>query len=50
MNRVKLDKDEQDMLNAYESGEFESVLTDERKNVIQEIAATNCSVKHQSTP
>jgi len=40
MKKIKLDKEEQEILNAYESGEFKSVMTEERKNSIQEIAAT----------
>jgi len=40
MKKIKLDEEEKDILNAYESGEFKSVMTEERKNSIQEIAAT----------
>ncbi len=40
MKKIKLDKEEKDILNSYESGEFKSVMTEERKNFIQEIAAT----------
>ena len=39
MSKVKLDKDERQLLKAYEAGEFESVLTPARKKQIQEIAA-----------
>ena len=39
MQKVKLDKDEPEILDAYESGEFESVMTDERKESIAQIAA-----------
>jgi predicted DNA binding CopG/RHH family protein len=40
MSKVKLDKDEKRLVEAYESGEFKSVLTPARKKQIQE-AATN---------
>ncbi len=40
MSKVKLDKDEKRLLEAYESGEFKSVLTPAREKQIQE-AATN---------
>ncbi len=39
MKRVKLDQEEQDILNAYESGEFSSKMTKERKSSIEEVAA-----------
>jgi len=39
MSKVKLDKDEKRLLEAYESGEFESVLTPARKKQVQEAAA-----------
>ncbi|MDH3760853.1 MAG: hypothetical protein OEU50_07690 [Gammaproteobacteria bacterium] len=39
MSKVKLDKDEKRLLEAYESGEFESVLTPARKKQIQEAAS-----------
>ena len=39
MKKVKLDKEEQEILDAYESGKFESVLTDERKKSIEQAAA-----------
>ncbi len=39
MKKIKLDKEEQEILDAYESGEFESVMTDERKKSIGQIAA-----------
>ena len=39
MKKIALDQEEKDMLNAYESGEFESVMTEERKKSIQAIAA-----------
>jgi len=39
MKKIALDQEEKDMLNAYESGEFESVMTEERKKSIQTIAA-----------
>ncbi|MDQ6978431.1 MAG: CopG family antitoxin [Ghiorsea sp.] len=39
MKKVKLDKEEQEMLDAYDSGEFESVMTDARKKSIAQIAA-----------
>jgi predicted DNA binding CopG/RHH family protein len=38
MTKMKLDKEEQDILNAYESGAFQSVMTKERKKLIQSIA------------
>ncbi len=39
MKKIALDQEEKDMLNAYESGEFKSVMTEERKKSIQTIAA-----------
>lgn len=38
MNNNKLDKEEQEMLDAYEAGEFSSTLTPERKNFLEESA------------
>ncbi len=35
MNTTKLDKEEQEILEAYESGEFQSVMTAERKKSIE---------------
>jgi len=40
MKIVRLDKEEQEILDAYESGEFKSVLTKERKSSIEKVAAT----------
>ena len=39
MKTVKLDQEEQEILDAYESGVFESVMTDERKKSIEQAAA-----------
>jgi len=39
MKKIQLDKEEQEILDAYESGEFESVMTDERKKSIEQVAA-----------
>lgn len=39
MKKVKLDEEEQAILEAYEAGEFESVMTDERKKSIEQAAA-----------
>ena len=39
MKKVKLDKEEQEILDAYESDEFESVMTDERRKSIEQAAA-----------
>jgi len=39
MKKVKLDREEQEILDAYESGEFESVMTGERKKSIEQAAA-----------
>jgi len=39
MKKVKLDEEEQAILDAYEAGEFESVMTDERKKSIEQAAA-----------
>lgn len=39
MKKIQLDKEEQEILDAYESGEFESVMTDERKRSIEQVAA-----------
>ena len=38
MKKIKLEKEEKDLLEAVESGEFESVLTDKRKEYLQNIA------------
>ncbi len=38
MSKMKLDKDEKQLLKAFEAGEFESVLTPARKKQIQEAA------------
>ncbi|MBL4759292.1 MAG: hypothetical protein JKY80_00335 [Mariprofundaceae bacterium] len=38
MQKIQLDQQEQDILDAYESGEFTSIMTKERKSSIQEIA------------
>jgi len=38
MKKIKLDKEEQEILDAYESGEFKSVMTDERKGLIEQAA------------
>jgi predicted DNA binding CopG/RHH family protein len=39
MKKIKLDKEEQEILEAYESGEFQSVMTAERKKLIEASAA-----------
>ena len=39
MKEIKLDQEEQEILDAYESGEFKSVMTDKRKKSI-ELTAT----------
>ena len=39
MKKIQLDKEEQKILDAYESGEFKSVMTDERKGSIERTAA-----------
>ena len=39
MRKVKLDKKVQEILDAYKSGKFESVMTDERKESIEQAAA-----------
>lgn len=38
MSTIKLDKEEQDILEAYEAGEFQSVMTPSRKILIEEAA------------
>ncbi len=38
MNNVKLDKEELEILNAYEAGELKSVMTDERREYIKKSA------------
>ncbi|MGR8980848.1 MAG: CopG family antitoxin [Gammaproteobacteria bacterium] len=38
MSKVKLDKEEQELLDAFEAGEFESVLKVERKNLLAQSA------------
>ncbi len=40
MKRVKLDREEQEILDAYESGEYESIMTDKRKKFIEYAAAS----------
>jgi predicted DNA binding CopG/RHH family protein len=40
MSKAELDKDEAQLLKAYEAGEFESVLTPARKKQIQEAATS----------
>ena len=44
MNRIKLDREEQEILDAYEAGEFKSVLNPKRKKLIVE-SATQMSKK-----
>ena len=39
MNRNKLDKEEQDILDDYNAGEFKSELTEQRKKLLAETAA-----------
>lgn len=39
MKKIQLDKEEQEILNDYESGGFKSVMTDERKKLIEQAAA-----------
>ncbi len=39
MKEIQLNKEEQDILNAFEAGEFTSVMTEERKKAIKQIAA-----------
>jgi len=39
MKKSQLDKDEQEILNSFEAGDFESVLTGERKAEIEQTAA-----------
>ncbi len=39
MKKIQLDKEKQEILDAYESGEFKSVMTDERKKSIKQTAA-----------
>ncbi|NOX76206.1 MAG: hypothetical protein GXP17_06225 [Gammaproteobacteria bacterium] len=38
MKKVKLDQEEQEILDAYDFDEFESVMTDERKKLIEQAA------------
>lgn len=38
MNNVKLDQEERELLDAFEAGEFKSVLTEERKNLLAQSA------------
>ena len=38
MKEIKLDKEEQEILDAYESGELQSVMTKERKKFIEQSA------------
>lgn len=38
MSTIKLDKEEQEVLEAYEAGEFKSVMTPVRKRLIEEAA------------
>ena len=39
MNKVKLTKEEQELLDAIEAGEFESVLTESRRKELESIAS-----------
>lgn len=39
MKKIHLDKEEQEILDAYESGELQSVMTDSRKKFIEQSAA-----------
>ncbi len=39
MKKIQLDREEQEILEAFEAGEFESVMTDERKKAIEQVAA-----------
>lgn len=39
MKTIQLDKEEQEILDAYEAGEFKSVMTNERKKSLEKIAA-----------
>lgn len=39
MKKIQLDKEEQEILTAFEAGEFESVMTDDRKEFIEQSAA-----------
>jgi predicted DNA binding CopG/RHH family protein len=39
MKKIQLDKEEQEILATFEAGEFESVITDERKEFIEQSAA-----------
>jgi len=39
MKKGQLDKEEQEILDTFEAGEFESVMTDERKKEIEQAAA-----------
>jgi predicted DNA binding CopG/RHH family protein len=38
MSKMKLEQEEQELLDAFEAGEFESVLTEERKNLLSQSA------------
>ncbi len=38
MNKIKLDQEEQDLLDAFESGNFESDLTEERNAFLSQVA------------
>ena len=38
MDIIKLDQDEQEILDAFEADEFESILTDERKEYLAQVA------------
>lgn len=38
MSKIKLDQEEQDILTAFETDEFESILTDERKSFLSQSA------------
>lgn len=40
MKELKLDKEEQEILDAYEAGELQSVMTDSRKKFIEQSAAS----------
>ena len=39
MKKIRLDKEEQEILDAYETGTFKSVITDKRKRAIEQAAS-----------
>ncbi len=48
MKQIKLDREDQDILDAYESGDFQSVMTDERRSLVEQAAVASILHKYVS--